>query len=481
MTPSRVALLVLLIGCSPALGSGESAPDLIPSYHRDVRPLLDRHCGGCHRAGGAALLLDGAPALTPLILTKVDADLMPPWPPGPLSPALVGDLSLSQQERELLHAWAAAGSPAGRDGDYRPPPAPRSSPPSATLRMAAPFEPTRGVADQYRCFTLRGLAGGWITRLEWQLAHPAATHHVGGIVVDATGAAQLAARGLAEPAGFDCPADFGPVPAIAGLSSTGAGPAPGFSLPLGVGIAAAAGGAIVMQIHYVPDAVPRGGDLSGAALWMDQGPHATVHEFQFAAPVEAPCGTGVSRDRNNRCSRQWAFDHDGLRTPAQAEADSNLALARCGQTLAGHYQRLAWQAELGESFPVPAECTSAFPITGELLGVHVHMHTRGRSGRIEVQQPDGSWQIVLDIPRWRWAWEAGYQLREPLPVRAGQAVRISCILDNGTVFQWGAGGPGHDAPAPPPHELPAYRIGGTTRDSEMCAAFLQIIRKDKDP
>lgn len=471
----RLCAFLVLVSCGSP--SGEPARGDIPTYHRDVRPLLDKHCGGCHYAGGVGgLVLDGSPTLTPLILAKVDAGLMPPWPPGPLSPPLVGDLSLSHQELDVLHAWAAAGSPQGNLADYHPQASSERRPPSMVLNMAAPFQPARGMPDQYRCFVLPGLSGGWITALEWQLGHPAAAHHVGGIVVDAAGLAQLRARGIDGPDGFDCSGDFGPVPAAAGLSSTGTGPAPGFELPADAGIAAAPGGAIVMQLHYLPDAVPAAGDVSGVALWLNGGPRKPVVEFQFTAPVEVPCGTGVSRDPSNRCSRQWAFNHDALRSPAQAEADSNLALARCGQTLAGHYQRLAWQSELRDSFQVPADCMTTFQFTGDLLGVHLHMHTRGIAGRIEVQRKDGSWQIVLDIPQWSWPWEAGYVLRDPVPVQAGQAVRISCVIDNGPPKQWGAGGPGHNGPAVPPLELPAYRVGGTARESEMCAAFLQIRR-----
>ena len=472
----RLCAFLFLVSCGSP--SGEPARGDTPTYHCDVRPLLDKHCGGCHKPGGVGwLVLDGSPALTPLLLSKVDAGLMPPWPPGPLSPPLVGDLSLSRQELDMLHAWAAAGSLQGNQAGYRPQASPVRPPPSIALRMAVPFQPARGTPDQYRCFVLPGLAGGWITALEWQLGHPAAAHHVGGIVVDAAGLAQLRAKGLDGPGGFDCPGDFGPVPAVAGLSSTGTGPAPGFELPADAGIAAPPGGAIVMQLHYLPDAVPAAGDVSGVALWLNGGPRKPVVEFQFTAPVEVPCGTGVSRDPSNRCSRQWAFDHDPLRSPAEAQADSNLALSRCGQTLTGYYQRLPWQTELGPSFQVPTECTNAFPVSGNLLGVHIHMHTRGASGRIEVQRADGSWQIVLDIPRWRWPWEAAYMLRDPLPVRAGQAVRVSCVIDNGSAMQWGAGGPGHDAPAVPPLDPPSYHVGGSARDSEMCAAFLQI-RKD---
>lgn len=476
MSKYLLSLIWFLVGCSPIGFGGSPEPEFTPTYHRDIRPLIDRHCGGCHRSGGAAIVLDGTPALTPLILSKVDAGLMPPWMPGPLSQPMVGDLSLSQQDKDLLHAWATAGSPAGNQADYHPPSVPSSSSPTLALRMATPFHPKSGDADQYRCFVLPGLPGGWITKLAWDLGHPSAAHHVGGIVIDGAGLMQLQSRGLAGPDGFDCPADFGPAPAIAGLSSTGVGGVPGFTLPSDVGIEAPIGGAIVMQIHYVPG-VPTSGDVSGVSLWIDQGPKAEVREFQFVAPVEVPCGTGVSRDPSNRCSRQWAFDHDGLRTPAQAEMDSNLALTRCGQTLAGHYQRLQWQTELGAVFQVPADCTTSFPASGELLGVHLHMHTRGVSGKIEIETPSGTWQTVLDIPRWRWPWESGYQLRDPIPVTAGQRVRVSCVIDNGFANQWGQGGPGHDGPAVPPLESPEQHVGGNTRNSEMCAAFLQVIKR----
>ena len=471
----RLCAFLVFVGCGAPSGEPPRGSTLM--YHRDVRPLLDQHCGGCHYAGGVGgLVLDGSPDLTPLILAKVDAGLMPPWPPGPLSPPLIGDLSLRPAELDLLRSWATAGSPQGNPADYHPKGAPERPPPSMILRMPAPFQPARGMPDQYRCFVLPGLAGGWITAVEWLLGNPSAAHHVGGIVVDAAGLAQLRAHGLAGPGGFDCPGDFGPVAAIAGLSSTGTGPAPGFEFPADAGIAAPPGGAIVMQLHYLPDAVPAAGDVSGVALWLDGGPRKPVVEFQFTAPVEVPCGTGVSSDPSNRCSRQWAFDRDGLRAPAQAQSDSDLALSRCGQTLGGYYQRLPWQDELEPSFRVPTECVSSFPVSGSLLGVHVHMHTRGVSGRIEVQRADGSWQIALDIPRWRWPWEAAYLLRDPIPVRAGQAVRVSCVIDNGAAMQWGAGGPGHDAPAVPPLDLPSYHAGGSARDTEMCAAFLQIRR-----
>ena len=469
-----LSALLILAGCGLPQGSGTSAG---VTYHRDVRPIIAERCGGCHSAGGiGGLVLDGSPVLTPLMMAKIEDGSMPPWPPGPLTPELVGERKLLAGELATLRRWADAGSPRGNQADYHPAVTPDAAQYNLTMRMSAPFHPTAGQSDQYRCFVLPGLPGGWITALEWMSGTPSAVHHVGGVTVDAAGLAVLRSRGMDAPGGWDCPADFGPTPAIAGLSATSASD-PGFSLPDGMGIAAPVGGAIVVQVHYVPQSVGSAGDVTGVRLRIEQGSKRAVTEFQFVAPVEVPCALGVSSDPTNRCSRQYAFDHDGFRTPAQARADSDYALARCGQTLAGYYAKLPWQTSPQPSFLVPTDCTNAIPVSGDLLGVHLHMHTRGKSGRIELEQPDGTWKIVLDVPRWRWPWEQGYMLHTPIPVHVGQRVRVSCVIDNGTASQWGPAGPGHDGPAVPPLESQAHRIGGSTRGSEMCGAFLQIARK----
>lgn len=475
MMRSLLVLYLLFVGCGPSQMPSFTGVNAGLTWHRDVRPIVTAHCGGCHAPGGVGgLVLDGSPELTDLMLTKLHDGTMPPWPPGPLGPPLVGARQLQAGELQIIEAWAAKGSPAGDSAYYHAPPVVTRSLPSITLSMPAPFHSTRGQSDQYRCFVLPGLSGGWITSLVWALGNPAAAHHVGGVTVDAAGLALLHSRSLDSPVGFDCPSDFGPAPTIAGLSSTGTGDSPGFDLPASAGIAAPVGGAIVMQIHYLPDAVPSAGDVSGVSLWIDIAPRREVREFQFTAPVELPCALGISSDPSNRCSREWAFERDPFRSPVQARSDADLSLARCGQTLDGYYARLPWQTEPAPSFLVSTSCVSAFPVDGDLLGVHLHAHTRATSGRIEVQQPDGSWLIVLDIPRWRWTWEAAYQLVTPVRVHAGQPVRVSCVIDNGTAAQWGPAGPGRDGPAVPPLESESYHVGGAARDSEMCAAFLQI-------
>ena len=92
-----------------------SAPSADPSFTRDVAPIVREKCTGCHRVGGIAPFpLETARQISSrstLIAAAVGSRIMPPWPPGPRSPAYVGqaERTLSASQRSTLLAWARAG------------------------------------------------------------------------------------------------------------------------------------------------------------------------------------------------------------------------------------------------------------------------------------------------------------------------------------------------------------------------------------
>ena len=58
------------------------------------------------------------------------------------------------------------------------------------------------------------------------------------------------------------------------------------------------------------------------------------------------------------------------------------------------------------------------------------MHLRGKSFRYELIHPDGTTEILLDVPRFDFGWQHRYTLAEPLLVKAGSRLRCSAVYDN---------------------------------------------------
>ena len=149
MTPSMRRQLAIAAGVLLALaiplaafaatrgGAANAAP---PSFTRDVAPVIQQKCAGCHRVGGIAPFpLETSRQIasrSALIAAAVQAGLMPPWPPGPRSPAYAGEQErrLSDRERATLLAWANAGGRA----DGPAPQAPSAKPPPGRTRGGTP-------------------------------------------------------------------------------------------------------------------------------------------------------------------------------------------------------------------------------------------------------------------------------------------------------------------------------------------------------
>ena len=72
----------------------------------------------------------------------------------------------------------------------------------------------------------------------------------------------------------------------------------------------------------------------------------------------------------------------------------------------------------------------AFGLDMHLLSLFPHMHLRGKSFRYELIRPDGSEEILLDVPHFDFGWQHRYVLAEPLLVKAGSRIRCSAVYDN---------------------------------------------------
>ena len=59
-----------------------------------------------------------------------------------------------------------------------------------------------------------------------------------------------------------------------------------------------------------------------------------------------------------------------------------------------------------------------------------HMHLRGKSFRYEAEYPDGSTEVLLDVPAYDFSWQHRYVLAEPKRIPEGTVVRCVAVYDN---------------------------------------------------
>jgi len=115
-------------------GEAHTKPSEV-TYLKDVAPILQKRCVGCHARGTSALALDdydrardSARAIREAVLEQ----RMPPWPAAQGFGDFRNDRTLTPIEIELLVAWADGRTPRGTDGD----PA-AASPPSTAPAFTA--------------------------------------------------------------------------------------------------------------------------------------------------------------------------------------------------------------------------------------------------------------------------------------------------------------------------------------------------------
>jgi hypothetical protein len=65
-----------------------------------------------------------------------------------------------------------------------------------------------------------------------------------------------------------------------------------------------------------------------------------------------------------------------------------------------------------------------------LLSLFPHMHLRGKAFRYEATYPDGTNEVLLDVPRYDFNWQQTYQLAQPKLMPKGTRLRCTAHYDN---------------------------------------------------
>jgi hypothetical protein len=470
-----LGLAIPLVALAASRGGHEpSAAAGAPSFTRDVAPIIQQKCAGCHRAGGIAPFsletARGISSRASLIAAVVHARLMPPWPPGARSPAFVGqaERTLTAGERATLVAWGKRGGRTDGPALKALPQAPvdvRDGERVLEVAMPAAYRPRagKGATDDYRCFVLDPKLSEDVSVTSARIEPGASkiVHHVILFRIPSSQGAAAARLDAADPGlGWTC---FGGT----GLD-TGGGTAQtlddanwisawapgtgGGRLPDGTGIPLPARSRIVMQVHYnLLNGTAR--DRSRALLTVAPASAGLdrVQTVLLPAPVELACAKG---ERGRLCNRSGAM------TDLARKYGPTAALVPTGLLL------LCGRSPSSVKPSAISSCDRRIEEPTRVLAAAGHMHLLGASIRLELNPGTPRARVLLDIPRWDFHWQGAYALSSPIEARPGDVVRVTCRYD---VRQRHHGS--HGAPT-----TPRYVLWGEGTTDEMCLGLLQVTR-----
>ena len=398
------------------------------TFHRDVLPVLQKHCQTCHRPGEAApMSLLTYQETRPWAQAIREATLlgkMPPWDAEPgVGKKFSNERRLEQAEIEVLRTWADQGAP---EGDASDAPQPLEfvegwimGEPDKVWRLPEAYEvPASGTID-YTYYIIPNAfpEDTWVEASEVRPDARSVVHH---IIAYARPPESTWLTGY-EPDQFFVPVDRKkreqrpPNLSPSQWRRSVAGYAPG-----------------VRPETYEPGLaklIPAGSDL--------------IFELHYTAD-----GT-VMRDRSSV----------GIRLAKRPPE-----------------KRFVSGAVLNTEFKIPPNVSNhrvdaAVEFTEEvtLLSLLPHMHLRGKSFEYRAVYPTGESEILARVPEYDFNWQITYKLEKPIPIPKGTRIEATALFDN--------------SPNNPANPDPSKEVGwGDQSWEEMMIGFFSLaVDMDHDP
>jgi mono/diheme cytochrome c family protein len=404
-------LAVFGLALAAASGSGRAADAARVTYHRDIVPIFQKHCQGCHRKGEAApmplISFKEARPWAKAIREAVVARRMPPWH-ADRADAYSNARVLSEAEIAVVRQWAESGAAEGNPKDA-PPPVKFTdgwmiSKPDLVIRMPTDAAVQADGQMEYLHFVApTGFTEDrWIQEMEVRPGNRAVVHHI-GVYLRPKGSTWMSEAKPGEAfviksrIGGRSPADELFAQYVTGGQAQ--------VLPAGTARMIPAGADLIFQMHYQPNGKPAKDRSSIGLVFAKSPPTERVYTIGVAdARFVIP-----PRDPAYRVNAAWRIHHDV-----------------------------------------------------RLLNVTPHVHLRGKSFECEVRRTaDAGAENLVRVPRWDRNWQTTYELRRPLELRTG--ARLSCIA----VFDNSANNPVN------PDPNAEVRWGDQTTD-EMMVAYMDV-------
>ncbi len=348
----------------------DADPNSEVTYSKQISRVLNQHCVSCHREGQIAPFAlhnyEDAAGWAEMIGEVVAEQRMPPWHADPRYGHFVNDARLSEEEKDLIAQWVAAGAPEGDKADLPEPPQFAEGwmmpEPDQVIYMPKEFPvPAEGTVD-YQMFIVDPgwTEDKWVTAMEPRPGNPAVVHHIVMYVMPPRGVSKYFSPNLPKTQ-LDWFGSFSPGyrPVV---------------LPEGTARFVPAGSKLGFQMHYTPNGKAQR-DRSYLGV-------------KFADPKTVKQEVAV----------QHSGTHD-FKIPAHA----------------ANHEVESWYTFEQESL---------------LRSVSPHMHLRGKDFTYKLIYPDGKEEIVLDVPQYDFGWQTTYTLAEPKRVPKGTKMHCVAHFDN---------------------------------------------------
>jgi len=443
-----LASLLLLAGCSSP--SSADAPSV--TFHRDVEPLLQRSCQGCHVAGGIApfplMKYSDARPMVDAIVDQTASRTMPPWHAQDTDECTAphgwkNDIRLSDDEIALLRKWRDENAPEGDMSDAPTPIVPITGLPGVQMELtpATPYSVAPS-ADQFHCFVLdpKLMTDSFLNGLFVVPGNSAVVHHV-LVFSDPTRASAAKADSTGS---YDCFGGAG-VPNADLLMAWTPGGVP-LEYPSNIAAPIAAGSLIVMQVHYHPHSTTT--TVS----------EATTLQLRFSdtAPDYRAVTTLVGNFKTQLPSG------DGLLPGPDDPASGPAFIFPSGESAHTETMKFTYKG------------LRANGISPKIYGVGGHMHYVGTDEKVTLAKADGTSACLMQIPHWDFDWQRRYDYDaaiDDLPALSpGDSLGIRCTYDN-TMDNPQVAASLAEQGLTAPHDV---SLGETTLD-EMCLANITTL------
>ena len=351
----------------------------VPTFHKDVLPILQKNCQSCHRPGEAGpmsfLTYQDTRPWAKAIREAVLLRKMPPWFADPAHGSFQNDRRLPQNDIATLTAWAQGGA---LEGDPKDAPKPVAfvegwniGTPDVVLEMPAEYDvpPSGTIEYQHFIVPTHFTEDRWVRVVELRPGNGAVVHHAAVFVrPPKSGWMREAKVGQAFPSQDSENQDLSDE--MLDFHVPGSVP---HALPPGQAKLIPAGSDLILQMHYTPNGKPAK-DRSRLGLIFAKEPPA---ERVYTLPV---------------------INHDLVIPPGAPDY------------------------RVGAKMIIQDDT--------KLVSMNPHMHLRGTAFEFRAVYPTGESRVLLRVPNYNFAWQLQYYLKRQLALPKGTRVELSAWYDN---------------------------------------------------